>query len=667
MPIVRGNQGNDIIIGVGVEMDKKAAEEVKAAIKSMSAEERAAIESQIQGERLLAQVEGERAKSLALAAKRQTDAIKAQTDAQNQYRAGLMKSREEAQRMAGVANQVSMLGAAVLAPFVGSLAKFGQSARAGDSVANEYRASMVSLEDSTLRLGRATADVLNPVLKETAKIVSDVVGVLEKNPGLLEKVLAVGGTALVGGQVVKGALQMEVMASTVQLAQMTASGGLAKGAVAGVTAGGGVASMVTAIAPYAISALMAAGVITIVSMALKETTGTGLDDMLKTETEFAKRLPEVFSGKIALNDLAAQAINNSAYKANPSGSAASFIGSLAGPKSDSEVDSWARAALAAPHNDFKRAVEAAKKAQQEVQAVTEKSDADRLAALKDLNAKRETIEKASAETTRSFLLADSQAHQDYYNNRMDTARAAGVEAERAEADHQKAIQKIQHDSDQRIYGMRLERDALGIATEKRNAESQRKESEDGYQTEIRRKNEDLADRFRIMDREFSLTNQRRLAEFSYNMQIKNAEVAAAQQMYNAIIQIANSAVAAVNGLAQTASSPMAVYASTPTAPPLDANGHYRGYAVGGLVDRTGPAIVHAGELVVNRQNRQMAENLISGPLTQTSLLNALRGGGGRASIVTNIGASLSIQQTQQMIDLSAKTIMRSIERSIAKA
>ena len=285
-----------------------------------------------------------------------------------------------------------------------------------------------------------------------------------------------------------------------------------------------------------------------------------------------------------------------------------------------------------------------------------KAAEERLAATKQFEAKRADIEKAQMELTRSFLQADKQAHQDYYNQRSDIARQAGIEASRAEEDHQKNIAKIQRDSDARIFGMVQERDALGIVQEKRNAETQRQDAESQYRTEVSRRNQDMAERLRIMDREFALTNERRLAEYNYSISLKNAEVTAAQMAYDAIVAGAANMVAQVNALMGSV-APGKMGSGKKTVVPYDE---------GGDVLRTGTALVHSGELFIKRSNRQMAENLIGGNLTQANLLSALRGGN-QATINNNFGGTVTISQVAQMLDVSAKSIMQQINRSIQAA
>jgi hypothetical protein len=153
-----------------------------------------------------------------------------------------------------------------------------------------------------------------------------------------------------------------------------------------------------------------------------------------------------------------------------------------------------------------------------------------------------------------------------------------------------------------------------------------------------------------MDREFTLSNQRRLAEYQYNISLKNAEVQAAYQAYQAIVTGAQNMVASVK----------AIMGDTRRGPDMHR------YADGGDVVRSGPAIVHAGELIINRGNRQMAENLIGGSLTQSNLLSALRGGS-QATINNHFGNTVTIQQVAQMLDYSAQSIMKQISLSIQAA
>jgi hypothetical protein len=642
MPIVSGNQSAEIKIQISAEMDKASAKAVQDAVAKMSADERKATEEQIRGERLLAQAEAERA------AKQQA-ASKAQIDAQNQYRASLMKTKETAMQLAGVANSISMAGVAMLAPFIAATVKFAASASKGDAVAIQYRASMASMENSTIRLGRATADVLNPILANTASILSDIVGFMEQNPDAIKTFLAVGGTLAVGGKIAAGGLTLASQVATIKLAQSAAMGGvtaIAGQATGGALAGGGIAAAATAAAPVIIPILIAAGIVALAVAAAVALKNSGVIDeaqakIAATGTAYPGIIPGTSGGPRATGTL-----HTTTTPVSHVGAGAGGMASLQAMERGVDLEKLSL---------FNTSQIANRKLDEEM-----KANEKRLAATKDFEAKRADTEKAQAEMTRSYLQADAQAHQDYYNQRSDIARQAGIEASRAEEDHQKNIAKIQRDSDARIFGMVQERDALGIVQEKRNAEVQRSDAEEQYRTEVSRRNQDMAERLRIMDREFSATNQRRLAEYQYNISIKNAEVAIAQQAYNAIVSAGANMINSINAMMSGAGA-----SEKFDRPGLRKPGDR--YATGGNVRRTGLATVDAGELIINRSNRQMAENLIGGNLTQSSLLDALRGGGSRATINNNFGGTVSIQQVAAMIDMSANSIMQSINRSVDRS
>jgi hypothetical protein len=641
MPIVSGNQSADIKIQIAAEMDKASAKAVQDAVAKMSEAGRKATEAEIRAERELKAVEDARAKSLQAASTQQAAASKAQLDAQNKYRAGLMKTREEAEKLQQISQKALMAGGAILAPFIASVAKFTAAAAKSDPVAQQYRASMKSLEESTNKIGRTTTDILNPALKVTAEIMADIARTVESNPALVQGALGVGGGLVALGTIGTVVAQVKMITST--LALLTGVGGAVAGAevAGGAVAGSGIAAIATAAAPVVITALLAAGIIAIAMTAAKNAPDLAPEQKAAfgSGSGFVKgKWGNDFSMR---NYGAVYGPPDTRQPYGPPRPGYGQYGGLIGPKQPTESE-----------NAIAQAVEDRLEAEKE-------SAKKRLELTKQFESKRADIEKSMAETTRSFLNADRQAHQDYYNQRSDIARTAGIEASRAEEDHQKNIAKIQRDSDNKIFGMVQERDALGIVQEKRNAEVQRQDTEEQYRTEVARRNQDMAERLRIMDREFALTNERRLAEYNYTISLKSAEVTAAQMAFDAITAGAANMVANVNALMSGLGT---------REPPPGTRKPGERYDTGGNVRRTGSAIVDAGELIVSRSNRQMAENLIGGNLTQSNLLDALRGGGGsRATINNNFGGTVTISQVAQMLDMSAKSIMQQINRSIQAA
>ena len=105
--------------------------------------------------------------------------------------------RESMEKLQQVGTTLATTGAAILAPFVASASKYVQVAGKAEKESSKWLDSTSRLEESQLRLGRATASILNPALEKTATIAERMVSAVERNPQILQAVMALGG-GLVG-------------------------------------------------------------------------------------------------------------------------------------------------------------------------------------------------------------------------------------------------------------------------------------------------------------------------------------------------------------------------------------------------------------------------------------------------------------------------------------
>ena len=162
-----------------------------------------------------------------------------------------MKEMVEASKQLGsIGVRLGVIGAAISGPILAATKNYISTVGMAESTSRSWLGSTYQLEQSYLRIGRVGAQQLLPFMQKAADLSSQAAGYIEKNPGVINAGLGVGGTAaVIGGGV--GALSL--LGSTISgisklggilglggtAAQTTAAGSGAAGAgAAGATAAG---------------------------------------------------------------------------------------------------------------------------------------------------------------------------------------------------------------------------------------------------------------------------------------------------------------------------------------------------------------------------------------------------------------------------------------------
>ena len=109
------------------------------------------------------------------------------------------------------------------------------------------------------------------------------------------------------------------------------------------------------------------------------------------------------------------------------------------------------------------------------------------------------------------------------------ARAAGKEAARAEADHQRKIERLRQDSQMRQTELIGARDALVLVRERRNYEINRQRAEEDNTVKLARKNEDFALEMAQMETHYQTQRTRRAEEFAKRQLVLEEELALVNQ------------------------------------------------------------------------------------------------------------------------------------------
>jgi hypothetical protein len=122
-----------------------------------------------------------------------------------------------------------------------------------------------------------------------------------------------------------------------------------------------------------------------------------------------------------------------------------------------------------------------------------------------------------------FTRNDLQLEQQYYADRAKQAERYGIDVARMEEDHRRQMLRMAEDGNARLMDLAQARDAFGVIREKRAQEQERQRSEQDYQIQASRKNQDYGANVGEQEAAFAQQRQARLAEFERSLAEQQAE------------------------------------------------------------------------------------------------------------------------------------------------
>jgi len=217
------------------------------------------------------------------------------------------KTREKMEKLAQVGSKMALLGGAIVAPFALAMKKYVDTAKETEPLSKRLVELNKNWEESQVRLGRVTANIILPALEKGAEVLENIIAFAEKNPDLVKAALTVG-TVLVGaGAIVAFAAQVVSFIATVQ--GLAAGFGLAgAGGAAAAGAGGAITAAslgtiimgaITAALPFILAALALVVVAPLTLSFFNALAGT--NQTMENLWETAKMLPTVI--KYAASEL----------------------------------------------------------------------------------------------------------------------------------------------------------------------------------------------------------------------------------------------------------------------------------------------------------------------------------------------------------------------------
>ena len=165
------------------------------------------------------------------------------------------RTRESMEKLSRIGRGLAVTGAAITAPFMLAMKKYIDTAKETEPTSRKILELNKRWEESQVRIGRVTAEVLLPAMEKALDVVDKITAFAEKNPGAVKAALGIGGTLVILGGMLTTAASIVSSIATIQ--GLAASAG-----IAGTTSLAGlapaIASAIAAAAPFlAIAAAVA--------------------------------------------------------------------------------------------------------------------------------------------------------------------------------------------------------------------------------------------------------------------------------------------------------------------------------------------------------------------------------------------------------------------------
>jgi hypothetical protein len=555
-------------------------------------------------------------------------------------------------------------GQSMLGPMEAYIRTVGE----GEATSRRWLTATQRIEQAQIRTGRVMADQVLPALEKVATLAEKAASFAEKHP---EAVKLAAGAGI--GMIVAGGILGPIGQTMSGIAALKMAGALAGGG-AGAAAGGGAAGAAT------VAGVLGKLTLVLQSLAPAGVIAGGVMAGSAGYNAIAKKQGWSDAGTIVGQGLtlAAYGYGRTGWGGSPERAAewALAIGKLTGA-----VDGLGQSSekSAGALTISQKVAERVQKFQQDrLQAYLEyqRAEAD---AIRDYNRRRESLVRDfnqrmladeqdygrnRARSLRDFTANERQIEQDYYRDRALRARDYGVEIARLEEDHQRKMRELQEDHEARMDDLAADRDALGLDREMRRYEKERREAEENYQVEARRRSEDFARQMADMAAQFAISRAQRMEDFKQRLKddaeqfeirrtreraAHQQELADLQSQYNDERRQRNDAyqrqmedlkralqyeydlkVAFTDAeIAYIKSAIASMGGGQQPALPGRASG---GYVWSGIWQMHGRRGV-SDEFVMRESTTRLAERLAGGRLTNDRLVGLLLGGGGHGQIV----------------------------------
>ena len=522
--------------------------------------------------------------------------------------------RESAEKLMQVGVQLSMAGAAIGAPLLLAARNYVNTVGAGERTAKKWLSSTEQMEKSTLRIGRVAANQLLPFMEKLADVADKAADFAEKNPEAVGGVLKIAGALLVAGQAISLLAGSQKLIANV--------GGIGSKVAAGAAAG---------------SAGVFGGIATVGGAYYLGITKM-LSDLYKKipwVAEFVKKEAEFFTGaveKLFGPEMAAKVARWTGLVKD----AGDALDETSNAFSDSQMKSFL---------SYKDAESSALSEYNKQRAqMIRQYESETMAAERNYQANR-------ARSIRDFYRNEQRVEADYYRQRMQMAKSYGIEVQRAEEDHQRELARMQADHNQTMEELLDTQDAFGMIREMQSYEKQRREANEDYSVEMRRRSEDYARQVAEQEQAFAIQRQQRMQDLQ--LQLKDAadqyaeERAMAKKQHQESLKDLKTQydderrqrrAALISSLQEELDLKRrfnAAWFAELQSMINAANNSLAGSRASGGYVTNGIYRMHDHEYVLNQQTTRALEKMVGGNLSQQSVLSSLAGKTGQISYVDN--------------------------------
>jgi hypothetical protein len=462
-----------------------------------------------------------------------------------------------------VGSELTRISKAMIAPVAEYTKFYGQTTAASA----RYLQAQKDIEQSTIRVGGTLAQTITPVLELGAKVAGSIADLFEKFPFLATSVASVAGlTFILGtalqttGQVLMGAMALKGLWASIKMGQAAQSAGATAAAAIGgkttvVAAGGGLMTTITALLPAVIAAVAAYIALNNIKLpgqkeAILPTAGGTFGKLLtiaasgagnvfggpETAAAWGKSVGELTgvikkaddaTKELAQDTLLGQQATDAFIQSQQANNEAeqqlskerSNIVEEAGKEQAKSEDKYEKARTAIVEDE-------AKKRTQSESAYNAAMDEILRSGTQGQAEEQASLLASRMQRLRDWALQESRTEEDYYASRTKALADANKQDRRAEEDHQRQMLQMRQEHNQRVGDLLDQQDAFGLLKENKSYELQRKNAEDNYNVEVRRRNEDLAQRLAEMDTQFALERSRRLEDQAQTLADEDANAAA---------------------------------------------------------------------------------------------------------------------------------------------
>jgi chromosome segregation ATPase len=474
--------------------------------------------------------------------------LKSMRDQENVLNKKAQRARDVAGKLDQFGTGAVVAGTAIGGGIIAEATRY--AAKMGDATKGTaaFNAELKKIEEARGRIDEVLVAQVLPILEVASKVASKVADIIEANPELIS--LALKGAALLVSigtlaKIAAGGIRMyadvtfaaaqalglkaaetQLLASTNQLTAAGIKTGVSGASSATAGALGKIGGVIGTIALTATAVYLTG---TLVNAGLDAVKQPHLEDMGKAEFDFIKRLPEVLSGKIKLNDLAAEVVNfaiksgdarRAANEMNDGiGKAASGMSDF-GDKTQDMIAAFSKMQTDIASSNIKYESDRLKIVQDANNAVN-KVNADSFAKMKSINENMRKInEKASADRgsiISNFVKQSAETQRKYESERANIIRDGGIEIQRIEKNRLEELQKLEMDHNDRVGELAANRDALGLVLEQRAFDRAKAEIDNKTNDEIAQRRQDMAIRLQDLAANFAAERAQKQAQFQQDL------------------------------------------------------------------------------------------------------------------------------------------------------